>query len=107
MAEDEKKGSILSGILWMVVISLLLFWLPIVGPLIAGAVGGKKSGGVGNALAAVFLPGIVFGVLLFFLATVMSGVPLIGVVAGAGGFILAIAHIGPLLVGAIIGGILA
>ncbi|MFC1868397.1 hypothetical protein ACFL0H_09720 [Thermodesulfobacteriota bacterium] len=107
MAENEKKGSILVGIVWMFIISLLLFWLPVVGPLIAGVVGGKKSGGVGNALAAVFLPGIVFGILLFFLATIISGIPLIGAVAGAGGLILAIAHIGPLLVGAIIGGILA
>ena len=107
MTGDEKKGSILAGIVWIFIISLLLFWLPVLGPLIAGAVGGKKSGGVGNALAAVFLQGIVFGILLFFLATAISGMPLIGAVAGAGGFILAIAHIGPLLVGAIIGGILA
>ena len=78
MVEKEKKGSILVGFIWMFVISLLLFWLPIVGPLLAGVVGGKMSGGVGNALAAVFLPGIIFGVLLFFLATIISGIPLIG-----------------------------
>ena len=107
MAEDEKKGSILAGIFWMFIISILLFWLPVVGPLIAGVVGGKKSGGIVNALAAVFLPGIVFGILLFFLTTIITGIPLIGAVAGAGGLILAIAHVGPLLVGAIIGGILA
>ena len=91
----------------MFIISLLLFWLPVVGPLIAGVVGGKKSGGIVNALAAVFLPGIVFGILLFFLTTIITGMPLIGAVAGAGGLILAIAHVGFLLVGAIIGGILA
>ena len=107
MVEKEKKGSILAGFIWMFIISLLLFWLPVVGPLLAGVVGGKMSGGVGNALAAVFLPGIIFGVLLFFLATIISGIPLIGAVAGAGSFILVIAHVGPLLVGAIIGGILA
>ena len=105
--DNEKKGSIVAGIVWMFIISLLLFWLPIVGPLIAGLVGGKKSGGVGNALLAVFLPGIVFGVLLFILATALTGIPLIGSIAGAGGLILALVHIGPLLVGAIIGGLLA
>jgi len=105
--DNEKKGSIVAGILWMFVISLLLFWLPIVGPLLAGLVGGKKSGGVGNALAAVFLPGIVFGVLLFLMATALTGMPLIGSIAGAGGLILSLEHVGPLLIGAIIGGLIA
>lgn len=107
MTEEDKRGSIIAGIIWMALISLLLFWLPVIGALVAGLVGGKKSGGVGNAIAAVFLPGIVFGVLLFFLATTLSGMPLIGAVAGAGGFILSLSHIGPLLLGAIIGGIMA
>jgi hypothetical protein len=104
---NAKKGSIGAGIVWMFIISLLLFWLPVIGPLIAGLVGGKKSGGVGNALLAVFLPGIVFGVLLFILATALTGIPLIGSIAGAGGLILCLAHVGPLLVGAIIGGLIA
>jgi hypothetical protein len=104
---DDNKGSILAGIIWMFIISVLLFWLPVVGPLIAGLVGGKKSGGVGSAIAAVFLPGIIFGILLFFLSASLSGLPLIGVIAGAGGLILALAHVGPLLIGAIIGGLIA
>jgi hypothetical protein len=104
---NAKKGSIGAGIVWMFIISLLLFWLPVIGPLIAGLVGGKKSGGVGNALLAVFLPGIVFGVLLFILATALTGIPLIGSIAGAGGLRLCLAHVGPLLVGAIIGGLIA
>ena len=103
----KKEGSIIGGMFWMFFISLLLFWLPVIGPFIAGLVGGKKSGGVGNALTAVFLPGIIFGIILFALASSISGLPLIGAVAGAGGFILSLVHIGPLLVGAIIGGIMA
>jgi hypothetical protein len=103
----KAHGSVLRGALWMFVISLLLFWLPVAGSLIAGVVGGKKSGGVGSAIMAVFFPGIVIGVLLFVLATTLTGLPLIGAVAGAGGFVLSLAHIGPLLVGAIIGGLLA
>jgi hypothetical protein len=103
----EKKGSITGAILWMIIISILLFWLPVLGPLIAGIVGGKKAGGVGSALAAVILPAVIFGVLLFVLVSTISGLPLIGAVAGAGGVVLALSHVGPLLIGAIIGGILA
>ena len=104
---DEQKGSILSAIIWMFVISLLLFWLPFAGPLIAGIVGGKKAGGVGSALIAVFLPCIIFGVALSLLASSLTGIPFIGVIAGFGGFVLSISHIGPILLGAIIGGIIA
>jgi hypothetical protein len=102
-----KEGSIGAGILWMFVMSLLLFWLPVVGPFLAGLVGGKKSGSVGNAIAAVFLPGVLFAVALFFLATSLTGLPLLGAVAGAGGLALSMAHVGPLLLGAIIGGLIA
>ncbi len=104
---SEKQGSVVSGIFWMFLISLLLFWLPLLGPFLAGLVGGKKSGGVGAAVAAVFLPGIVFGIALFALASALSGMPLLGAVAGMGGFALSLVHIGPLLLGAIIGGFLA
>jgi len=103
----EKKGSIGSAIFWMFFISIILFWLPVVGPLIAGLVGGKKAGGVGRAILAVILPAIVFGALLFALTSTISGLPLIGAIAGAGGAILALSHVGPLLLGAIIGGIFA
>ena len=101
----DENGSIVIAIIWMSVISLLLFWLPFVGPLIAGVVGGKSAGGVGSAILAVLLPCIVFGALLFFVASSLTGIPLVGAVAGAGGLVLALAHVGPLLLGAIIGGI--
>jgi len=91
----------------MFLISILLFWLPFAGPLIAGVVGGKKSGGIGNALIAVFLPATIIAILLFLFSTALVGAPLIGFLAGAGSFILVVSNIGPLLIGAIIGGILA
>lgn len=77
------------------------------GPFIAGLVGGKRAGGVGAAIGAVFLPAIIFGFILFTIATTISGIPLIGAIAGGGGAILALAHVGPLLIGAIIGGLFA
>ncbi|MDP8257213.1 MAG: hypothetical protein P9M14_15820 [Candidatus Alcyoniella australis] len=100
-----KEGSIVSAILWMCLLSLLLFWLPTLGPLIAGFVGGQKAGGVGRAILAVILPAALFGVLLLFLGSALTGLPLIGAVAAVGGFALALSHVGGLLLGAIIGGI--
>jgi hypothetical protein len=97
----------MGAMLWMTVISLLLFWLPVFGPFIAGFVGGRVAGGVGSAIIATFLPAVIFGVLLFVLATALTGIPLLGALAAAGGVVLAVAHIGPLLVGAILGGVLA
>jgi len=100
----ETKGSLWSAIGWMGMLSLLLFWLPLLGPFIAGYVGGKKAGSVGTAALAVFLPGVLLAVLSFVLGTLLSGLPLIGILAGFGGLILAFASIGPLLVGALLGG---
>ncbi len=103
----HRRGGAVGGAIWMFIISLLLFWLPFFGPLIAGFVGGKKAGGVGSAINAVFLPAIVLGVLLLVLGTA-SGLPIVGAVTGASAFlVVAIAAVGPLLVGAIVGGALA
>jgi hypothetical protein len=102
-----KKGSVTSGMTWMFVISLLLFWLPVVGPLIAGIVGGKKAGGVGPAILAVFLPVIVTGIALTVFGSVLTGIPLLGAVIGLGASAVLLLHVGPLLLGAIIGGLMA
>ncbi len=92
--------------IWMFILSILLFWLPVVGPLIAGFVGGRKAGSLGNAVLAAILPGIIVSVVLFFLASLLTGIPVFGAIAGAGGLVLAFAHIGPLLLGAIVGAVL-
>ena len=102
-----EKESVLSGALWMFFLSLCLFWLPFLGPLVAGIVGGKKAGNLRNAIMAVFVPGLAAGVLLFLVAAGLTGVPLIGAIAGSGAFVLSLAHSGPLLLGAIIGGSIA
>jgi hypothetical protein len=104
---SDNDGSILAAVIWMFIISLLLFWIPGIGGLIAGIVGGKKAGGVLSAIFAVFLPAMLFGSALAIMSTSLTGIPLIGVVAAAGGFFLAASYVGPMLIGAIIGGILA
>ena len=48
----KPEGSIFKGAVWMLVLSTLLFWLPVAGPLIAGFVGGRKAGGVMAAIVA-------------------------------------------------------
>jgi hypothetical protein len=101
-----ERGDVISGAIWMLFISLLLFWLPVFGPLIAGFVGGRKAGGLGSAILAVFLPALLLGVFLFSFATVLTGFALLGIVAGTGSFFLIAGGVGPLLVGAIIGGVL-
>jgi len=103
----EKKGSVGRGLFWMILLSILLFWLPVVGSFLAGLVGGKKSGSLGNALLAAILPALILGALLTFLATVFTGLPVIGLVAGLGGSIFALSNVIPLLLGAFIGGLLA
>lgn len=103
----RRRGSIGIAMLWYFFLSLLLFWLPVAGPFIAGVVGGRAAGGVGRAVAAVFLPSIVSAAIIFVFSTSLSGVPLLGALLAAGSLVLTLAHVGPLLLGAIIGGLLA
>ena len=103
----EEEGSLVMGMVWMAIISLLLFWLPAIGPLIAGIVGGKIAGGVGAGLMAALLPGFILAGLLFFAGTLLTGIPLIGAIAAMGTLVLILINIIPLLIGALIGGLLA
>src|ERR1700729_1938790 len=96
-------GSIGRGMVWMLVLSILLFWMPVLGPLIAGFVGGRKSGSIGNAILAALLPGILLGACAFFFASVLTLNPLFGFLAGFPVAIIALAHIGPMLIAAIVG----
>ncbi len=102
----DRPGSLTSGTLWMFFLSALLFWLPVLGPLIAGFIGGKKAGSLGNAILAAILPGLIVGGIIFFFASLLTGMPLFGFVAGAGGFALLAAHLVPLLLGAAIGSLI-
>jgi hypothetical protein len=107
MDQPAKRGSIMSAIGWMFLLEILLFWVPFVGSLIAGFVGGRKAGGIGNAMLAVFLPIVVFSIVLGMLAASVVAIPVVGAFAGLGGFMFAATHVGPLLLGAIAGGLAA
>jgi hypothetical protein len=102
-----NNNNVIKASLWMLLVSVLLFWLPVIGPLLAGIVGGQKAGNVGSAIIAVFLPAIVLAIGIFILTTVLSGLPLMGLAAGVSGFIWSGINVGPLLLGALIGAVLA
>jgi hypothetical protein len=104
---EESNGSIVMGMIWMFIISLLLFWLPGIGSLIAGVVGGKQAGGVLAGILAALLPGIVVAIGLFFAGTMLTTLPVIGAILAGGGLLLYVIYIPPLLIGALIGGLLA
>ncbi len=106
--EVARRGSIPKAMAWMIGLSAALFWMPVVGGLIAGFVGGKKAGGVFPAVGAVFLPGFIFFVFMLLFGGILGGLPLIGqlfqAIAGLGTFVLSFMHVIPLLIGAVIGG---
>jgi len=104
---EESNGSIVMGMIWMFIISLLLFWLPGIGSLIAGIVGGKRAGGIMAGILAALLPGIVVAIALFFAGTMLTALPVIGAVLAGAGLLLYVIYIPPLLIGALIGGLLA
>lgn len=103
----NSEPNVLAASGWMLGLSLALIWLPLFGPLIAGFVGGRKAGGVGHALFAVFLPGIVVGILSLFLGTLLSAIPLIGWIFaaafGTAGVLVSVMQVIPLLIGAALG----
>ncbi len=101
---SRNHHSLLGAMLTMIFVSILLFWLPVIGPLIAGFAGGRKAGSVGDAVLAVFLPAILTIIFLFLTGGTLFLVPVFTFLAGAGLLVLSLINIGPLLVGAILGG---
>ncbi|HEX5515478.1 MAG TPA: hypothetical protein VFY81_13860 [Gammaproteobacteria bacterium] len=100
---DYQRSSVIGSSLWMVGVSLVLFFLPALNGLIGGVVGGYKAGTVGRALSAAVLPAIVvfFGV---WGLMAMFDHAVIGFLSGiAVGIWALISSIG-LLIGALIGG---
>lgn len=67
-------------------ISLLLIWLPLLGPIAAGVVGGRVARTVGKALIASVIPSILLGVGLFAILNAFD-LPLLGALSGIGVFI--------------------
>ena len=90
---------------WMGGLTLLLFWMPGVGPFIAGLVGGFKARTIGNAALAVFLPAVLLGVMSFAAVAWMADA-IWGALAGVGTAVFLLINIGPLFLGAILGALI-
>ncbi|MCJ2541000.1 MAG: hypothetical protein LN414_07015, partial [Candidatus Thermoplasmatota archaeon] len=75
------RYGIVRGMTWTVILSALLFWLPVVGPAIAGYVGGRKAGGPLRGIIAVLIPAMVLFVMLAAASESMDMVPT-GMVSG-------------------------
>lgn len=103
---QAKDSSIIASSFWMIVISLVLFFLPAINGLIGGAVGGYKAGSAGRGLTAAVLPAIVVGLGLWAIFAIFDA-PVIGFLGGlAVGIWALISSIG-LLIGAAVGGAIA
>lgn len=102
-----QQGSLVMAMIWMAVLSLLLFWLPLFGPLVAGFVGGRTAGSAGRGLLAAVLPAAVLSFVLLGAGTALAGLPLIGIIASASLFLLIVVQSLPLLIGALVGGLTA
>jgi hypothetical protein len=103
---ERDRGSIVMAAVWMVVISLLLFFLPLVNGLIGGAVGGYKAGSPSRGFIAALVPSILVAGLLWAVFALFGG-PVLGFFAGAAaGMLVLLADVG-LFIGALIGGYFA
>jgi len=106
MSGNENSG-IVGASVQMTIISLVLFFLPVLGQVIGGYVGGKNAGSVSSAVTAAILPGIVIGGVVFAASSTIAGLPIIGAIVGAGAVILVAAYSFPVIGGAVVGGISA
>lgn len=87
----------------MLILAIFLSWLPILGPLVAGFVGGRMVGEEKRALAVALIPAVLLaGVLALILAA--FDLPVVGAVAGFGALVIVAVQELPLLLGAWFGG---
>ena len=96
----------ISAMLVMVVVDLLLFWAPVVGPIVAGALGGWIAGSPGTAFLAAILPAILVGVLLFLAFTYLQ-LPVLGGLLGLGVIAYLLVSRIALILAAVVAGFLA
>ncbi len=99
------QNSVLAASFWMVAVSLLLFFVPLVNGIIGGFVGGYKLGSVGRALRAAIPPAIIVATVLWIAFAILQ-VPVWELLAGMRrAALIALADVG-IFVGAAIGGAL-
>lgn len=101
----DQRG-VLPAAVWMFLLSLLLGWIPFLGPAVAGLVGGLQAGGVGSALLAAVIPALLTTAFVWLLGAVLDFGLLAGLL-GIGLFMVLVIGALPLLAGAWLGGTVA
>lgn len=71
--EKNREGNLIEGLFWMYTISMFVFWVPILGGLAAGVIGGWVVGRVKGALKISIVPAVIFSVVLTVLAVTFQG----------------------------------
>lgn len=100
---NKERSNVVIGSLWMVIVTLALFFLPLINGLVGGAVGGYKVGNWKRALAAAVLPAVVATAAIWLIIAAL-GAPVLGLFGGlAVGVIVILADIG-IFLGAALGG---
>src|SRR5437660_12838370 len=67
-SDDRPRGSCAGAFGWILGVSILLCWLPVLGPFLAGFVGGRKARWPGTAFAAAIIPAALWAGLLWWTA---------------------------------------
>lgn len=101
----NTRTIVTTAIFLMVALSIVLFWLPIVGPLIAGFVGGRTARRLDLALYSALLPSVVIALLALFSWHYIP-YPLAGLLSGGELSRAILFDSLPLLVGAVLGAVL-
>lgn len=97
------RKNVFVAALWMIGITIALFFLPLINGLIGGVVGGYKAGDWKRALVAAVLPAVIVTVALWILLIAFE-LPIVGFIAGAAaGVLILLADVG-IFIGALIGG---
>lgn len=103
IGQTPGASSVVSASVWMVIITVALFFLPVINGLIGGFVGGYKVGSPGRAIGAAVLPALIASGGLWLLLIAFD-LPVVGFVAGiTAGILILLADLG-IFVGALIGG---
>lgn len=97
------KDSIAVASLIMVGLAILIGWIPVVGPAVAGYVGGRKAGSPGRGFIAGLIPAVIVGVVVGVILALFD-LPVIGTVTGFAIAIWVTIEAIPLLIAAAIGG---
>jgi hypothetical protein len=100
------KTNIFVASAWMVGLTLIFFFLPLINGLVGGFVGGYMAGDWKRALGAALIPAVLVSLVLWALFALFNA-PVLGLFAGGTGFLVVVfADIG-MFIGAWIGGLFA